>query len=290
VGSALRFYLKVANNTLPADTEKKTPLCMTQYGRVFATTRIPHPTRDAVYSWTGVRHIVVLRKCQFFHLQVISPDGQVAAEAQIQNHLEAIIREADQPGADQSYPAIGALTSEDRDRWSSTRQELVRLHSTNVASLEAIDRALFVLVLEDKAPADIDASARLFLHGDVRKRWFDKLQFIICANGVAGVNMEHTPIDGHTILRLLTEIHNEILARNGQVLVDGPSVAPPRYLHFQTCFVANFGGSVTHGISGNRRLDWIVPVGSSVSVAIHDAKVHRIVLFLMLPNDIGTCV
>lgn len=62
--------------------------------------------------------------------------------------------------------------------------------------------------------------------------------------------MEHTPIDGHTILRLLTEIHNEILARNGQVLVDGPSVAPPR------------------------RLDWIVPVGSSVSVAIHDAKVH----------------
>lgn len=223
VGSAVRFYRKIATNSLAPDTEKKTPLCMTQYGRVFATARIPRPNRDAVYTWTGVRHIVVLRKRQFFQLDVIAPSmGTVVAESHIQAQLEAIIREADRPGTHQCFP-IGSLTAESRDAWSAAREELVRAHPANVSSLEAIDKALFVLVLEDEAPANLDAAARLFLHGDVANRWFDKLQFIVCANGMAGVNMEHSPIDGHTILRLLTEIHNEVISRKGSLITEGPA-------------------------------------------------------------------
>jgi carnitine O-acetyltransferase len=225
----VRFYKKVAaKGGLTPDLERKTPLCMTQYGRVFATARIPLPGRDAVYSWTGVRHIVVLRKRQFFTLDVLTSAGEAVAESHIHAQLDAVVREADRPGTHQSFP-IGALTAEDRDAWSAARAELVRAHPINVASLEVVDRALFVLVLEDEAPADLDATARLFLHGDVRNRWFDKLQFLVCANGVAGVNMEHSPIDGHTILRLLTEIHNEVLARNGTILTEGPTAPAPRY-------------------------------------------------------------
>jgi hypothetical protein len=41
--------------------------------------------------------------------------------------------------------------------------------------------------------------------------------------------MEHSPIDGHTILRLLTEIHHEVLARNGTILTEGPTAPAPRY-------------------------------------------------------------
>lgn len=30
---------------------------------------------------------------------------------------------------------------------------------------------------------------------------YDKLQIIVCANGEAGINFEHTGVDGHTVLR-----------------------------------------------------------------------------------------
>ena len=42
-------------------------------------------------------------------------------------------------------------------------------------------------------------------------RWFDKLQLIVTENGVAGFNMEHSPFDGHTLLRVTTDIYNDIL-------------------------------------------------------------------------------
>ena len=37
--------------------------------------------------------------------------------------------------------------------------------------------------------------------GSVTNRWYDKMQIIVCANGSAGVNFEHTSVDGHTVLR-----------------------------------------------------------------------------------------
>jgi len=39
-----------------------------------------------------------------------------------------------------------------------------------------IDSALFVLVLEPEAPKKGDDIAKVFLHGDMRQRWFDKFQ------------------------------------------------------------------------------------------------------------------
>jgi hypothetical protein len=89
------------------------------------------------------------------------------------------VREADRPGTNPSFP-IGALTSESKDAWSTARAEFGRTHS-----IELVDRALFVL--EDEAPADLDAAAHLFLHGDVWNRCCDKLQFLACT--VAGVNI-----------------------------------------------------------------------------------------------------
>ena len=31
-----------------------------------------------------------------------------------------------------------------------------------------------------------------------------QLQIIICADGAAGINFEHTVVDGHTVLRYIT--------------------------------------------------------------------------------------
>ena len=70
-----------------------------------------------------------------------------------------------------------------------------------------------MLCLDDDAPPTPAAVARTMLHGtyamngdgvqvgSVTNRWYDKMQIIVCANGSAGVNFEHTSVDGHTVLR-----------------------------------------------------------------------------------------
>ena len=42
--------------------------------------------------------------------------------------------------------------------------------------------------------------------GSVTNRWYDKMQIIVCANGSAGVNFEHTSVDGHTVTRLVSNL------------------------------------------------------------------------------------
>lgn len=85
-----------------------------------------------------------------------------------------------------------------------------------------IDSALFVLVLDDYIPADIHAAAANALHGTNQltesdtiqvgsclNRWYDKLQIIVCKDGTSQINFEHATIDGHTALRLVSDVFAE---------------------------------------------------------------------------------
>ncbi len=54
-------------------------------------------------------------------------------------------------------------------------------------------------------------------------RWFDKHQFIVFANGRSGMNIEHAPGDGTTMLRMLT--HTVDVANK---TAEGPVTAPPK--------------------------------------------------------------
>ena len=44
---------------------------------------------------------------------------------------------------------VGILTGEDRDKWAKARQELVSISATNARNLDVIDKALFVLCLDE---------------------------------------------------------------------------------------------------------------------------------------------
>ncbi len=44
---------------------------------------------------------------------------------------------------------MGILTGEDRDKWAKARQELVSISATNARNLDVIDKALFVLCLDE---------------------------------------------------------------------------------------------------------------------------------------------
>jgi carnitine O-acetyltransferase len=75
-----------------------------------------------------------------------------------------------------------------------------------------VDNALFIVCLDDAAPGDLAELCANFLCGTYEldggvqigtctNRWYDKLQIIVCADGAAGINFEHTGVDGHTVLR-----------------------------------------------------------------------------------------
>ena len=94
----------------------------------------------------------------------------------------------------------------------------------NAEALQLIDSALFVLCLDDDAPPTPAAVARTMLHGtyamngdgvqvgSLTNRWYDKMQIIVCANGSAGVNFEHTSVDGHTVLPSASTLHRGVIA------------------------------------------------------------------------------
>lgn len=99
---------------------------------------------------------------------------------------------------------LGVLTAEHRDTWADVREHLEKTY--NEAALETVDSALFVLALDDKAdysPEDPVPIVQNILHGDSNgliNRWFDKsLSLIVCKDGNAGINFEHSWGDGTEI-------------------------------------------------------------------------------------------
>ena len=74
-----------------------------------------------------------------------------------------------------------------------------RLEEMNKDAMEAVDSAIFCLVLEDTVlpKEDPNAAVDVFLHGDGASRWFDKsFSLIVTANGETGLNFEHAWGDG----------------------------------------------------------------------------------------------
>lgn len=65
-----------------------------------------------------------------------------------------------------------------------------------------------------------DVSDRLtfsdYQAGSCCNRWYDKLQIIVCGDGTAGINFEHSAIDGHTALRFVSDVYAETVIKFAQ--------------------------------------------------------------------------
>ncbi len=100
-------------------------------------------------------------------------------------------------------PPLGALTTEHRDIWTSVRQNLLLSNRQNAASLDVIERAAFLVCLDESTPVTKEEISRACWHGDGRNRFFDKsLQFIVFDNGRAGFNGEHSMMDATPTSRI----------------------------------------------------------------------------------------
>ena len=201
----LKFKIMLDKEELEPDLERTTPLCMAQYRQLFSTTRIPKREKDILVT-TPAKHIMVLHKTHIFTLDVISESGKRRNLAEIEQGLQKIKMMAAEL---ENEEGVGLLTSMPRDEWADARELLVA-HPQNQLALEAIQTAIFAVCLDDACSDDLLGLSKTMFHSNGRNRWFDKsLQFIVCQNGQAGMNGEHSGHDATTSLGLINFIYQD---------------------------------------------------------------------------------
>lgn len=223
--ASLAFVHDLRAGVLEPDTVRGTPLDMFQYTRLFGTSRIPTEEGCRMETSTSSKHVVVMRRGQIYWFDALDEKNRLLlTEKALLGNLKAIVRDADQTDPrDVAEHAIGILSTENRKTWSHCR-DVLKSNEHNARCLEVIDSALFVVCMDDAEPEDAAQLANNMLCGTYQlqdgvqvgtctNRWYDKLQIIVCANGAAGINFEHTGVDGHTVLRYVADVYTELIMR-----------------------------------------------------------------------------
>lgn len=221
--ASLAFIHDLRHEVLSPDQARGVPLDMYQYKRLFGMARIPMSNECRQEFFPESRHIVVLRRGQFYWFDVMDEEHRpLLTERALVATLKSIIRDSDAlPTEKVSREAVGVLSTEQRRTWFRLRTHLEE-DPQNLVFLHIIDSALFVLCLDDCEFQNASELTNNMLCGTYKleddlqvgsclNRWYDKLQIIVCANGAAGVNFEHSSVDGHTVLRFVADIYTELI-------------------------------------------------------------------------------
>ncbi|EGV60279.1 carnitine O-acetyltransferase yat1 [Yamadazyma tenuis] len=237
--SSLKFIRALKNETLPPDRLKNDQvLDMYQYSKLFGSARIPTDEGCVMQSDQNSNHIVVLSKSQFYWFDVLNGNNDlILSESDLIINFNSIIKDSLDTNADAvAKSSFGILTTENRRVWAKLRNTNLSNNSSNREILSIIDSALFILCLDDIKLYDLSDLAKNMLCGlsildrgvqvgTCTNRWYDKLQIIITQNGKAGINFEHTGVDGHTVLRFVSDIYTDsILSFAHQINANSPNL------------------------------------------------------------------
>ncbi|KAK4940247.1 carnitine O-acetyltransferase yat1 [Elasticomyces elasticus] len=243
--SALCFVRAVRKEELPPDTLRGTPLDMYQYSRLFGTARVPTENGCIIGQDSDSKHVVVMCRGQFYWFDVLDENNDlIMTEKDLAVNLQVIVDDAEQiPIHEAARGALGVLSTENRKVWSGLRDLLTREEGSNNADcLNIVDSALFIVCLDYTEPTDVsDVCGNMLCGtsevnrgvqvGTCTNRWYDKLQIIVCKSGSAGINFEHTGVDGHTVLRFASDVYTDTILRyaksiNGQAPTMWTSQSP----------------------------------------------------------------
>ena len=245
VVSALSFVRAVRKEELPPDKLRNQPLCMYQYSRMFGTARIPTESGCQIGQDPNSKHVVILCRGQFYWFDALDDNNDlIMTEKDLSLNLQVIVDDARQtPIQEAAKGALGVLSTENRKIWSGLRDLLGRDEGSNNSDcLNIVDSALFIVCLDYTEPktgselcmnmlcgtSEIEKGVQV---GTCTNRWYDKLQIIVCENGSAGINFEHTGVDGHTVLRFASDVYTDTILRfaksiNGQAPSLWASISP----------------------------------------------------------------
>eukprot|EP01061_Rhynchopus_euleeides_P011907 TRINITY_DN21504_c0_g5_i1.p2 TRINITY_DN21504_c0_g5~~TRINITY_DN21504_c0_g5_i1.p2 ORF type:complete len:609 (+),score=285.72 TRINITY_DN21504_c0_g5_i1:135-1961(+) len=181
---------------------------LSQIPLFFGFHRTPKKGRcEADFHGATSRHIVVQSGGEFYKVEVITEAGEAVPFAQLAQQFSDIYAAAKEAAArGQPGGGVGALTSENRDKWAEVRARLQSLSPSNAESLKAIEEAV-ILVALDLGDAGRDeglvGQCKSALHGNTSaptdtlcNRYFDKHQLLADEGGLFGFNFEHAASDG----------------------------------------------------------------------------------------------
>jgi carnitine O-acetyltransferase len=228
--AVLEFKKMVDECTLEPEYMKKLPMAMSSYEHMFNCCRVPKKPADTTvkFPYQENKHIIVIRKNQFWKL-AHEVSGKQLNTSELEQQFQYIYAKAEKS------PAVGALTSQNRDVWSEVYPKLKAHSAVNAATLQDIESASFVVCLDDASPVTLEERAHQYWHGDGANRWFDKpLQFIINENGTSGFMGEHSMMDGTPTHRLNDYANQQIFSNalpfdDPNVRSDLPSPKPLRF-------------------------------------------------------------
>ena len=216
--AVLEFKRQVDGGTLEPEYMRKLPISMESYQWMFNTCRIPakpadHPIK---YDPAQNKHIIVVRKNQFFKV-MHEVEGKQLNTSELEQQFRRVYEKAEKA------PAVGILTTENRDIWTAARDTLLSANAANATALETIQSSSFLVCLDDASPVTLEERAHQYWHGDGSNRWFDKpLQFIVNDNGTSGFMGEHSMMDG-TPTHRLNDYANMLILTN-KLDFDDPSI------------------------------------------------------------------
>lgn len=216
-----------------AALQKAYPLDMSQYDRLFNSTRIPKPDCDILVTKSNnIRHIIVIKNGHYYKVNVLDKTGGLYPAEKIgatMKYLCEELREEKNP-----YP-LGYFTADKRDRWANIREQMEKLSQNNQRMFDAIDSAIMVICLDEDDPSKLNSSltkeqrakyvSGKYLCYNAENRWYDKsFNMIMLSDGTLGLHCEHAWGDGVALLRFCTDIrkdaneHGPINASNYQTI------------------------------------------------------------------------
>ncbi|GBG31422.1 Carnitine O-palmitoyltransferase 2, mitochondrial [Hondaea fermentalgiana] len=296
--SMLKFVKAVRNETMAVDMARKTPLCMSQYRKVLGSARIPGrgDEGDRIETFTDSTHIVVMCHGQLYYFDVVTASGDLLGSVEsLASTFERIRANAACVDARKAQASsVGALTGEERAVWGEVRAELEAQDENNASSLALIDAALFVVCLDNCSPTTAQETSANGLRGlsvvdaagvqrgTVFNRWYDKLCVIVCENGSAQINFEHTPADGHSVLRMVSDVFSDNIIRYAQTI--SGKLAVPSVLKSVRFDAKKSTSATTQGAQDDteyttlpRKLDFVLDDALSQSVASAQERLVRYV-------------
>jgi carnitine O-acetyltransferase len=224
--SSLRFIREYRREVLAPDTWRGNSLCMYQYSRLFGSARIPTANGCVMETYNNSKHIAVICRSQFYWFDVLDDNNDlIMSEEDIALNFKSIIEDAENtPITEAVKGAVGVLTTENRRVWANIRDGILSEGASNSECLKKVDWALFIVCLDQASPETLKELAQNMLCGlsqlekgvqvgTLTNRWYDKLQIIVTKNAKAGVNFEHTGVDGHTVLRFVSDIYTDTILR-----------------------------------------------------------------------------
>lgn len=197
----LKFWEILRKERLRVDRGGKTNVwSMHQFYRMFSGCKTPGENIDRLNDYfrtesegDAASHLLVICRGRYFTIKVLDKDRDIITVPEFEVQFRRIRSLCD---GEPEGPGVGALTGQNRTVWYQLREHLISIHPENAKHLDVVQKAIFVVALDDLAPVSDSEIGREALVGNPRLRWFDKsMTLIVFRNGMTASNCDHAPHD-----------------------------------------------------------------------------------------------